>query len=108
MPKLLRQVELKAKLDLINLCTPGESLTPAVLKHRSRLADASAGGASAEDGVDGGGGPALPHLHLPSSPINIDEQSLRELAFEIFLHSCGSNASASLAESLRNQLEVRA
>jgi len=148
-PKLLHQLQLKSRprLDLINLCTPGGSLTPSLLRHKTLAATPGAVGYTSESSLpftyshgfdrgvhaagDGGiireSGPGTgmmttptptarqlhqslptPAFHLSHSTFSSDmeEQSLREVAFLIFLRSCGHTAPPDLLASLRGQLEI--
>lgn len=99
--KLLSAIKTDKKIDLTSICS-SENAKPHV-KRQSLASDVSeAFGAQ----LDLERGDSLPKLGISFLSSQMDDQGLRDVAFEIFTDCCGTVASSELLQSMTGQLEI--
>ena len=102
--KLLDKIETQRKVDLTMLCDP-ENSRP--VSRRTTLNSVQTEDVMQDGlGLQEAKGMALPRLKVSYLSSQMDDQGLRDVAFEVFYACCGSSASQDLMQSLRAQLEI--
>jgi hypothetical protein len=98
--KLIDFVKTRKKIDLIDICDP-ENARPV-----SRRTSVNTVVDAIDDGGMDVGAMSLPRLGISYLSSQMDDQNLRDIAFEIFIDCCGKSASSDVLQSVRGQLEI--